>query len=325
MKKKTIIMGSIAVGLGIIIIIAGLIYQLPSAQGITSNDIPSFPHIVGLSGQYTLAISYPVMNDSYPIYKTIPPDATNDNIKHIGTLFDVNGEVEESVPSIGEVQIIDDTKKPTNRLLFYTNSGAYRYDIPDKIYPYATDEQPDLPSDVEAEEIALKYLKERNLLSNDIHLSTVSIGSRSGVSTPDDSRIFNLTKNIAFEKDIEGIPVYNAGITVTIGEKGEIVGVSDTVRQIDAKPFKYVKLITPEDAYQKLTAQDVIIKYLQEDYDKIIVRDISLGYWMDIKTKPQKYVLPIYVFTCENIRGNSKEQVLQYVSAVDPSEIQDIS
>jgi len=49
-----------------------------------------------------------------------------------------------------------------------------------------------------------------------------------------------------------------------------------------------------------------------------VVNDISLGYWMEIKTEPQKYVLPVYVFSCVTPSGAHR----QYVSAVDPSEMQ---
>lgn len=113
--------------------------------------------------------------------------------------------------------------------------------------------------------------------------------------------------------------ICNTGMTVTIGDDGEVVGVDADLREIDPKPIRYIKVITPEQAYQKLLSDDVEMRYLPEDYDEVIVRDIGIAYWI------REYVTPVYIFSCVNVKGDSQEQVWQYISAVDPSEIQDLS
>jgi len=206
-------------------------------------------------------------------------------------------------------------------LSYYTNSGAYRYEIPEKVYPYSTDRQPSLPSDEEARVIATKYLLERDLLPDGAYFNDVSIGSQSGSKTPTSHTLYNLTKNVEFVQDLQGVRVYNAGITVTIGENSEVVSAGSSLRELKPEPVSYVKIVTPEEAYQRLIAGDVVIRPLPDGYDEVVVSDISLGYWMEIKTEPQKYVIPVYVFSCTTPAGAYR----QYVSAVDPSEVQDLT
>jgi hypothetical protein len=122
-------------------------------------------------------------------------------------------------------------------------------------------------------------------------------------------------------KEIQGIAVYNAGITVTIGDHGDVVGVTNSLRDLEPDPFRMIKIITPEQAYQRLLSNNLVIAPLSEDYNEIIITDITLGYWMEIPTHIQKYVLPVYAFSCIGVREDNREQIMRYVSAVEPSEM----
>jgi len=320
MKKKTILTGFAVIILGIIVVMVGMNYQQQTAEG--NYTIPTFPKIIGASGPYVLATSYPVVNDSYPAYKTVTPDITDEEVKRIGILFGLSGDVQDYRPSYGISRILDNSKDPYEILKVYRNSGAIRYQIPSKALPYSTDTQPDLPSDEEAREIATKYLLERDLLPDDMHFTTVSIGSQYEHQTQNSYTLYNLTKNVGFVKEIQGAYVYNAGITVTIGDNGEVVCVDRNLRELEPEPVRYVKIITPEQAYQRLLSNDVVRKQLSEDYNVRVITNISLGYWMEIPRDPQKYVLPVYGFSCVSIPENISNRVKQYVWAVEPSEMQ---
>lgn len=320
MKKIIILTGFAVLILGIAILGVGLASYYQTAEGVNDSSILSIPKIAGSSEPYVLAVPFPVVNDSYPVYQTVTPKAASEEVRRLGNLFGLSGEM-KSVPSSSKIRLVDDSKNPAAELSYYTNSGAYRYEIPEKVYPYSTDRQPSLPSDEEARAIATKYLVERDLLPDGAYFNDVSIGSQSGSKTPTSHTLYNLTKNVEFVQDLQGVRVYNAGITVTIGENGEVVSAGSSLRELKPEPVRYVKIVTPEEAYQRLIAGDVVIRPLPDGYDEVVVSDISLGYWMEIKTEPQKYVIPVYVFSCTTPAGAYR----QYVSAVDSSEVQDLT
>lgn len=320
MKKMTMIMGFSVMILGIVLVVVGIPYLQPSSAG--NYETPSFPQTIGSEGRYVLAAAFPVVNNSYPVYKTIPPDITDKGVKRLGDMFGLSLNTMESKIYSNKIRISDHSKTPPARLTVYTNSGAFTYDIPEKKYPYTTDSQPNLPSDEEARAIATKYLSDRNLFPDDVHFEGVSIGSQYGEYSPTSNIVYTLTKHVLFTKEIQGIQVYNAAITVTIGEKGEVVGFSNSLRELDPNPVHHVKIISPEEAYQQLLSNNLMIRPMADDSNQIVVKGISLGYWMEIQTMPQEYVLPVYAFSCTSIRGDKEEQVMRYVSAVEPSEMQ---
>ncbi len=312
MKKEVILAGVAIVALGLIVAGGGLTCLQQAAPGTPIIDIPSIPNIIGSSGPYILAAPFPDVNDSYPVYQTVLPDDSTEEKRRIGNLFGVS----------------EDVKKPERtdgRLYYYTNSGAFQYIIPAKAYPYATHRQPDLPSDEEAREIATNYLLERGLFPADVYFEDVSIGSSCQNRSPTSVTVYNLTKHVHFIKKIQGLRVYTAGITVAIGENGEVVTVSNSLREFDPKPVRDVKIVTPEQAYQRLSTGDVMIQPLSENYDKLVVTNISLGYWMGTQTEPQKYIVPVYVFSCVATWDGKSEEVFRYVPAVDPTEGQDLT
>lgn len=298
--KKAILAGFLVISFGIIVLVAGILY---------------------LQGSYILAASYPVVDDEYPIYRTVPP-ATENEIKRLGNLFDLS--VNNTAMHNGIIEITDESRIPAARLSFFTNSGTYDYTIPAKFYPYTTEVPPDLPSDEEACKIALEYLTERNLLPDDVSVKKVTIGSQVGENTPTSTVVYTLTKRVNFAEEIQGIPVYGANLAVTIGDKGEVVGVSNSFREFDPLPVRSIKIISPEEAYQRLLSNDLVIKPLPAGYGHIVISNITLGYWMEIPLETQEFIMPVYAFSCVNVWGVEKEQTMRYVSAVDPSEVQDL-
>jgi len=325
MNRKALLTGFAVVALGVIVAGIGLAYLQNPAGGADAIDSPLLPNIIGPSGPYVLAAPFPAVNDSYPVYRTIPPDTSAEEIRRIGKLFGVSGDVKGPQTSNGEAKIVDDSKGSAERFYYYTNSGAFRYSIPDKKYPNTPDRQPNLPSDEEARVIAATYLKERGLLPEDVHFEEVRIGCSYESSTLTSHTVYTLTKQVSFVKEIQGLQVYHAGVGVTIGENGEVVGAGSTLRKFDPKPVRDVKIVTPEQAYQRLSSGDVVIQPLSEDYDKIVVTNISLGYWMETKTEPQKYIVPVYVFSCVATWDGKSEEIVRYVPAVDPTEGQGLT
>jgi len=265
---------------------------------------------------YTLATPFPVVNESYPVYRTVSPNITHEEMHRWGKLFGFSEEMKETTLFGGNVEITDDSHMPGANLEFYTNSGTFCYQIPERVYSYSTETQPELPSDEEARAIATMYLRERNLLPADVQFKSVSIGSQSGHTNESGNFIFDLTKNVGFIKYFQGYPLYDAGIVVTIGEKGEVVRVGNSLRALDPEPVRYVKIVTPEQAYQKLRSNDLVIKPAC-CIDGCEIRNITIGYWMEPQSRPQEYVLPVYAFSCDTWT--------RYVWAIEPSEMESLT
>ena len=324
MSRKALLTGFAVIALGLIVAGVGLTYLQNPAGGADAVDIPLLPNIIGSSGPYVLAAPFPDVNDSYPVYRTVPPDTSAEEIQRIANRFGVSGEI-ESMPSNGKIRLVDPSKDPVAELAFYTNSGAFTYSIPGKLHPKFPDGEAVLPSNKETRAIATNYLQERGLLSDDVYFEGVSVRDRYGHVTPTSHTVYNLTKHVAFVQEIQGIRVYGAGVGLTINERGEVVSAGSTLRKFDPKPVRDVKIVTPEQAYQQLSAGDVMIQPLPEDYDKIVVTSISLGYWMETKTEPQKYIVPVYVFSGLAVWDGKSEEIVRYVSAIDPSEVQGLT
>ncbi|MDD4455084.1 MAG: hypothetical protein PHI67_07215 [Candidatus Methanomethylophilaceae archaeon] len=317
MNQKVLLTGFSVLILGIALVGIGLAYHQQTAEGVNGSSIPFIPKIAGSSGSYVLTATFPVVNDSYPVYQTVTPGAASEEVRRLGNLFGLSGEM-KSVPSGDEVRLVDDSKDPAAELQYYTNSGAFLYRIPEKVYPDFPDEQADLPSDEETRKIVTDYLAERGLLPDDVYFEKVSVKDQYEHTDLISTTVYNLTKHVSFIKEIQGLRVYNAGVGATINERGEVVSAGSSLRELSPEPVRDVKIVTPEEAYQRLIAGDVVMRVLPDGYDEVVVSDISLGYWMEIKTEPQKHVLPVYVFSCATPSGVHR----QYVSAVEESEMQ---
>ena len=317
MNRKILLAGFSVLILGIALVGIGLAYHQQTAEGVNGSSIPFIPKIAGSSGSYVLTATFPVVNDSYPVYQTVTPGAASEEVRRLGNLFDLAGEM-KSVPSSSAVRLVDDSKDPAAELQYYTNSGAFLYSIPEKMHPNAPDKQADLPSDEETRKIVTDYLAERGLLPDDVYFEKVSVKDQYAHTDLTSTTVYNLTKHVSFIKEIQGLRVYNAGVGATINERGEVVSAGNSLRELNPESVRDVKIVTPEEAYQRLITGDVVMRLLPDGYDEVVVSDISLGYWMEIKTEPQKYVLPVYVFSCVTPSGAHR----QYVSAVEESEMQ---
>lgn len=323
MTQKTLITVLSVIALGIVVSCIGFV-SLQHTTGAEGVEMPSFPTTIGSSGPYSLATSYPAVEESYPVYRTVLPNTTPEEIQRIANLFGVSGGT-QSVQSDSIVRLVDASKDPAAEFTFYTNCGAVYYSIPAKIYPKYPSEEANIPSDDEARVIATNRLKELGLLPEDVHFEDVIVGDKMGITDKTSRTEYILTKYVTFFEEIQGLRVYGAGVGVTINDKGEVVRVGSSLREYDPKPIRYVKIVTPEQAYQRLNSGDLMVQPLPENYKQIAVTNISLGYWMDIPSNPQKYIVPVYVFSCDATWDGNTEQVIRYVPAVDPSEVQHLT
>ena len=271
------------------------------------------------SGNYKLNAAYPTVPDSVPIYKTKEVDMTNEKVAQLALSMGIKGNIQDTYS--GLIEITDNSKNPPESIDIYTKSGSFSYSIPSKEMRSVT-YQPLLPSYDEAKEIADIYLEERNLLRNDFTFSKVKVGDsqekwRAGDTKP--LAHYDINLNVIYQRVINGIPA-TEWITVTIGENGEIVGLTYKARAIEEKSFRNVRIITPEEAYKNLVEGDVLIKPLTGVDSTIRITNVSLQYYMKEGVLEQEFVLPVYVFSGIEPSYDSSP-IVRYVPAIDPDEL----
>jgi Zinc metalloprotease (elastase) len=292
MNRKHLVLGLVAAVLGVVAVVACIMAFLPGES---------------VSGSALIAARFPVVNETYPVYRTVSRNITDEDVQQIGKLFNLSGEVKDYIPSAGIYRIDDCSKNPCEYVEVSRNSGTIRYKIPEKAMPYSTDRQPVLPSDEEAIAIATRYLQERGLLFGTARVTGVSTGSQYGTHSGGISRTFDLTRNVRFSQGIDGISIDGSGTTVTVAEYGEVVAVSTALSPIDPEPIGYVKVISPEEAYRRFLAGDLINRPAC-CYDQCVVRDITLVYYRE------NLIAPAYAFRCDDMT--------LHVRAMDPSELE---
>jgi len=73
MNRKILLAGFTVLILGLIVAGVGLTCLQQAAPGTDIIGTPSIPNILGPSEPYVLAAPLPDVNDSYPVYLTVPP------------------------------------------------------------------------------------------------------------------------------------------------------------------------------------------------------------------------------------------------------------
>ena len=274
-----------------------------------ANVLPAGPG----AGKYSLAAGFPDVPDSCTRYRVVPAAVTPERFGEIAERFGLSGEPGEIS---GEFCLVDTTKNPEERLSVYAHSGAVAYRIPDRELPTEVTRQPDLPTDVEAEEIALAFLAKTGMQSPDARVAGIAVNQKhevwsSGGSGPDAS--YDVTLAVRFGRSLGGLPVYGDEFAVILGDGGEVVGLVKTWREVE--PEGSVALKSPEQAYADLLASKTVRPPASAAYDRITIENVSLGYWMEPAGVVQDTVLPVYAFSGTAVRGGVGEPYVGYVSA----------
>lgn len=268
--------------------------------------------------KYSLEAKMPQINDSYTVYCVDPVEVTETQVKEIAGRFGLSGTPELFSKDTGEMLLIDKSKQPEEQISVYTHSGAVVYHILDKELPTEVTEQPDLPSDTEAQKIALEFIEKTGMDSFDAEVISVGVNQKqevweAGSSKPKIS--YDVTEAVRFGRSLDGLPVYGDEFSVIIADGGEVVGLVKTWR--DAVPDRTVSIKTSEEAYADLLESKTVRPSVAAEYDSIVIEDVSLGYWMEPRGTVQETVWPVYVFSGTATYDNIDEDYSAYVFAVD--------
>jgi hypothetical protein len=304
----------------ILVIIVGGILIIPPLIGQGNYGAIALSALTG-SGKFVVTTPYPSVPEYLPVYRIKKFEITDENATQLALSMGIRGNISNLYSDA--IYIEDNSRDPPERIEIFKNSGAFMYYIPGKL-SRTVSYQPLLPSYDEAKKIADKYLEDRNLLRDDFRFKEVKDGARieshrGGVSKPITSYVINLF--VIYERIINGTPATGGSTVVYVGENGEVVGLLYRARAVEEKPFRYVKIIRPEEAYRNLVEGKVLIRSGSDS--PVVITNISLQYYLKEEIEPQKFVMPVYVFSgVDMLHGSSP--VTRYVSAVDPEELEDL-
>jgi hypothetical protein len=301
----------------ILVIIVGGILLIPPLIGQGNYEAIALSALTG-SGKFVVTAPYPSVPEYFPIYRIKDVEITPENATQLALSMGVRGNISNLYSDA--IYIEDNSRDPPERIEIFNNSGAFRFYIPGKL-SRTVSSQPLLPSYDEAKKIADKYLEDRNLLSDDIRFKEVIVGESQGEWRGGDSKPishYDVILDVIYERIINGTPATGGSTVVYIGENGEVVGLKYGGRAIEEKPFRYVKIIRPEEAYRDLVDGKVLIRSMSDS--PVVITNISLQYYLNDVAGSQNFVMPVYVFSGSEPLHDSSP-VTRYVSAVDPEEL----
>jgi hypothetical protein len=263
LNKKLIIGLSIPVGLLLPLLVYFIFFIYLTPVFYHLKPLPKFPATVS-------------------IYKMVKQDITLQYARDLSTKFGFTGDVKEGPESFS---ISDQPNHKYLNIYRFTGAIDYYYD------PFILSQYLKLPSYEEALSIAVKKLKETELMQTDEYTSNVMSGGSEDII-------------VSIKYPVSGHPLGGVGYTVRVGHLGQIVKVS-------GNPAMYVvdrqeKLKPISQAYRELTKTKR--KYTGLDC-WVSIDDVSISYWRESKYLPQDYLYPYYRFT------GSRSQRIPYMKA----------
>lgn len=266
--------------------------------------------------RYSLNAEFPEVRDSYTLYRVVPAAITEERVREVAERFGLSGEPGAMNKKTGEFLLIDASKDPEEQVSVYAHSGAVAYHIPDLELPTEVTRQPDLPTDAEAEKIAVAFLERTGMQSPDARVVEVGVNQKQEVWTAGGSEpgvSYDVTKAVRFGRSLDGLQVYGDEFAAILGDGGEVVGLVKTWREVE--PDGNISLRSPEEAYEDLRAARTVRPHTGQEYDRITIEHVAIGYWMEPRGFVQDLVRPVYAFSGTALRDGVEESYVEYVFA----------
>jgi len=249
--------------------------------------------------RFLLEARPPVTPDRLEAYEVLPSTVDAAFVQRIAASFDLKAVPRG--PDGDRWELTESGEDPSRRrtLTVYVASGAFSYAVEDLLFARA-DQQPRLPSEKEAHELAVRSLKERGLLPSDalidlqqVHFSRPTLIERS-VKEKKNLKEIVTSIEVRFPRALDGYRVRGPGakLYVAIGEGGKVLGVSKVWRDV-TKTGTRLPSIQPEDAIQ-LLQQGAGVLDADPLCEQAQVLRMEVLYWMDGPKAPQRNVLPVY-------------------------------
>ncbi|MFA5309481.1 MAG: hypothetical protein WC370_08380 [Dehalococcoidales bacterium] len=269
--------------------------------GCTGSGTQYIKGASGAEAELVLATDLPDFSQTVMSYKILPPDVTEASAAALGAGFGFTGQAGPIDP--GMIGMSNPEKQEIFQI--FTASGAIEYtclDIVDSLSPA-------LPGNGEAVDIATEFLQSTGLWHADLAAGDAVVGGTfEGVT----SHLL-----VRFTRYVNGYPLTGPGnkFGVRIGDKGKVIRL--LARYDELAQDKEVQIIEPEVAYSKLQTGDGIFTF-PVDCTKVVITDISLGYYLVSISERQDTLTPYYIFKgeCRDAGDNLLEEFTGWVDAV---------
>lgn len=301
------------VGLSLIalcaILIAGVSIYSASNSDIKHEEISGVSHDTGdvagsQSYQIDIKTKIPLAPEKILIFKTNPPIVNKETTLTLAKTFKVNGTLR------GDCVIQSDDLVYGLEILKI--SGKVRYSNAKR--PNETlDSISMLPSEDDAIRIANDFLKNNNLLPSEAKpgkasYNYVMFSDKEGNYIP---RYGSVT--VGFGRELNNLELKGAGVAVTIGGNGDIIGYSSDWRNYT--PYKEYPLKSPEFAYDELKKQG--IRTGIQNPGIVSINEVYLAYKQKAPAFKEEYLEPVWVFKGQTMTKDSKEMpVTEYIPAL---------
>jgi len=259
------------------------------------------------------------------LYQAAAPDVTAQSVTSLGRKLGFSGEA-EFTDGGEKLRMTDGTGIGARELIVWTASGAVEYGFvsSEKLNPL---DSPELPSMAEAKKLAYSFLEQADLVPPDYRsffrvrsdIIVIAGGSYS-ISDRNTGQVIQKDPTywvVSFPYYVQGIQATGPGarIEVRIGDKGEVLQLIWAWRQLS--PLYNGKVISEKSAYANLVSGDGSLD-VPQTCDQVIVKRVTLSYWINALSEQQEYVLPVYEFMgeCLNSGGQHLEDFTAWTEAL---------
>lgn len=151
-----------------------------------------------------------------------------------------------------------------------------------------------LPNDNEAKQLAISYLKSKNLFPEEKFTITTNVASLVSWYDPaagTESKTIT-SKNIVFNRQIDNFKDSNSFISVEVGDHGKITRVQ--VMWPKLEPYMKYPILSPQEAFKKLQAGQIAAdSNLEGEIKKVYLTYLTDH---DMGDPVSNYLLPVYIF-----------------------------
>ncbi|MFO8010146.1 MAG: hypothetical protein R6U89_04960 [Dehalococcoidia bacterium] len=275
--------------------------QTDNSEGSSPLHI-ELPVLEGTAENVTFELTATTLldHDRMMVYKNVPPDVTLESVAELGKRLGLN---DAPYKRRDKIAVTGQVNHGTSVAIVSVNSGGIEYNAAgtEGLYPSTKQE---LPSDEEAKQIAIDFLAESGLMPPEEEIGELSVktgGSAWKARIVDGEIVEEYTSHLLVHvpRLIDGFPVGGAGAKfgLRIGAGGEVLRLLMVWREVE--PYQEMEIKTAQQAYHEL--EEIGIRYTPSGCEKVIVDEVSLGYWMEPMDAKQEYVVPVYVFEGEGL------------------------
>jgi len=275
-------------------------------------QIPPYQSVLPAVRPRLVVRELPSVPASLSSYRLKPAEVNEDYARKIASALGMR--FTTRAPQGGKWKVAEAGTEPSldRSLTVYEGSGAFTYTLDNLIFvPAAT--QPVLPSEAEAHDLAVRFLREAGLLPADARIGLDQVRFSRPTLIERDTRegrdLSQIVTNleVRFVRTLDSYEVRGPGakLYVIFGKGSRIVGVTQVWRAIERADASH-PAIRPEEAIQLLQEGEGVI-----DADPACVQaEISameVVYWMEGPKAEQRSVLPVYSLEGQCQDGSGRE------------------